>query len=96
MIRTLAHWGWLGWQMDCKMVITLGKGLGVPTLSKLHTQLLFDPTILFVDIYLRDMLTYAGKDLYRNIYSNFIHKTQSEKTKCPSTRKDKPWDSHIV
>lgn len=61
------------------MVITLGKGLGVPTLSKLHTQLLFDPTILFVGIYLRDMLTCSGKDLYRNVYSNFMHKTQSEK-----------------
>ena len=62
------------------------------------TQLHFDPAILFLGIYPREMPNCLGRDLDRNAYGSFIHNSQRVKqTKCPSTGKDnKLWYIHTM
>ena len=63
----------------------LGNQFG-PFFKKLNTYFPYDPAILLLGIYPREMKTYPHKDLYLDAHSNIIQNTESWKQlKCHST-----------
>lgn len=42
-------------------------------------QLPYDPTLTFAGIYPRELTTYLQKNLYTNVFNNFIHKASAGK-----------------
>lgn len=45
-----------------------------------------ESTIVFLGICPREMSAYV-QDMYKNVHSSFIHNSQIQKPKCPSTGK---------